>query len=109
MSKIFYAGDFPYISFTIMVLIALVLIFAAFKAPKRVKTIGLIALAYPVTLVLYHLYELCILYEMSGSTDVVSITVLAGGIKTLLFIMFCGFVVYLASLLISLVLNTDKK
>ena len=92
-----------------MVLLALVLIFAAFKAPKRVKTIGLIALAFPVTLLLYHLCELCVLYEMSGETDAISITVLAGGIKILLFIMFCGFVIYLASLLISLFLKTDKK
>lgn len=109
MSNIFYHGDFPYFYFSIMVIIALVLIFVAFKAPRKVKTIGLIGLAIPIAISTYVLCEICVLFEMSGDLEAMSVTVFAGGIKTLLFLVFCGVLIFIMSLVLSLFLRSDKK
>ena len=85
---------------SILTMLLIGLFFAAWKAPAWVKEIGRLALAIGIFYQLMGFWQVCEIYQQTGG---VSPTLLAGGFKVSLISTMYGMLIYIVSLVVTVV------
>ncbi len=110
MFKVFMQGGAGYM--TILTVLLVAVFFAAWKAPRWIKEIGILALVFGfLTLLIgfYQMYEALQKVSMSlgesvtGLFDLISPGVFFGGMKVGLIPLFYGIIVYMVSLVLRII------
>lgn len=110
MFKIFMQGGAGYM--TILTILLVAIFFAAWKAPRWIKEIGILALVFGfLTLLIgfYQMYEalqkvsVSLGESVTGLFDLISPGVFFGGMKVGLIPLFYGIIVYMVSLVLRIV------
>ena len=110
MFKVFMQGGAGYM--TILTVLLVAVFFAAWKAPRWIKEIGILALVFGfLTLLIgfYHMFEalqevsMSLGDSVSGLFDLISPGVFFGGMKVGLIPLFYGIIVYMVSLVLRIV------
>jgi hypothetical protein len=88
------------VGMSVLTIILVLLLFAAWKAPAWVKEIGIIALVFGI------FYQLLGIYQMCGyiqNYPDVSYPVLCGGLKVSMIPTFYGIIIYMISLVLRII------
>ena len=110
MFKLFMQGGAGFM--TILTVLLVAIFFAAWKAPRWIKEIGSFALVFGFLTLLIGLYQMFVALQqvatdigegVTGVFDLISPGVLFGGLKIALIPVFYGIIIYLISLVVSLI------
>ena len=110
MFKLFMQGGAGYM--TILTVLLVAIFFAAWKAPRWIKEIGSFALVFGFLTLLIGLYQMFEALQqvatdigegVTGVFDLISPGVLFGGLKIALIPVFYGIIIYLISLVVSVI------
>ena len=97
---------------TILTVLLVAIFFAAWKAPRWIKEIGSFALVFGFLTLLIGLYQMFVALQqvatdigegVTGVFDLISPGVLFGGLKIALIPVFYGIIIYLVSLVVSVI------
>ena len=110
MFKLFMQGGAGFM--TILTVLLVAIFFAAWKAPRWIKEIGSFALVFGFLTLLIGLYQMFVALQqvamdigegVTGVFDLISPGVLFGGLKIALIPVFYGIIIYLVSLVVSVI------
>ena len=110
MFKIFMQGGAGYM--TILTILLVAIFFAAWKAPRWIKEIGIFALVFGFLTYLIGMYQMFHAFQqvasdlgegVSGLFDLISPDVFFGGMRIGLIPVFYGVIIYLISLIVRIV------
>ena len=110
MFKLFIQGGAGFM--TILTILLVAIFFAAWKAPRWIKEIGTFALVFGFLTLLIGLYQMFEALQqvatdigegVTGVFDLISPGVLFGGLKIALIPVFYGIIIYLISLVVSVI------
>ena len=110
MFKLFIQGGPVFM--TILTVLLVAIFFAAWKAPRWIKEIGAFALVFGFLTLLIGLYQMFVALQqvatdigegVTGLFDLISPGVLFGGLKIALIPVFYGIIIYLISLVVSVI------
>ena len=110
MFKLFMQGGAGFM--TILTILLVAIFFAAWKAPRWIKEIGSFALVFGFLTLLIGLYQMFEALQqvatdigegVTGVFDLISPGVLFGGLKIALIPVFYGIIIYLISLVVSVI------
>ena len=110
MFKLFIQGGPVFM--TILTVLLVGIFFAAWKAPRWIKEIGSFALVFGFLTLLIGIYQMFVALQqvamdigegVTGVFDLISPGVLFGGLKIALIPVFYGIIIYLISLVVSLI------
>ena len=97
---------------TVLTILLVAIFFAAWKAPRWIKEIGSFALVFGFLTLLIGLYQMFVALQqvamdigegVTGVFDLISPGVLFGGLKIALIPVFYGIIIYLISLVVSVI------
>ena len=97
---------------TVLTILLVAIFFAAWKAPRWIKEIGSFALVFGFLTLLIGLYQMFVALQqvamdigegVTGVFDLISPGVLFGGLKIALIPVFYGIIIYLVSLVVSVI------
>ena len=110
MFKLFMQGGPLFM--TILTVLLVAIFFAAWKAPRWIKEIGSFALVFGFLTLLIGLYQMFVALQqvatdigegITGVFDLISPNVFFGGLKIALIPVFYGIIIYLISLVVSVI------
>ncbi len=105
MFRLFAVGGPIYMAILTILLVALLL--SAWKVPKCIKEIGLLALVLGILFQLIDIYAVC--HALAQTRNDVDITVLAGGLKVSLIAPIYGMAIYALSLILKVAYKPLKN